>query len=190
MAGAAAMRGQEAARYTGVAIWLHWIVAALLIGNIFLGLFHDSFGRPATAWMMFFHKAIGLSVLGLSLVRLAWRLSHQPPIADPVLKRWERGLSSFIHRLFYVMLIGIPLTGWLLSSSSGRSTNYFGLFEVGPLPVPRGGDLSDLFEDLHEWLGKAMIALVVLHVAGALKHHLAGHRHLMGRMAPWLYRGG
>ncbi|HZG08336.1 MAG TPA: cytochrome b [Allosphingosinicella sp.] len=188
MAGAAAMRGQEAARYTGVAIWLHWTIAALLIGNIFLGLYHDSFGRPVTAWMMFVHKAVGLSVLGLTLVRFAYRLLHRPPACDPVLKRWEQGLASFIHWLFYAMLIAIPLTGWLLSSSNGRVTDYFGLFEVAPLPVPRSDDLNDLFEDLHEWLAKAVIGLVLLHVAGALKHHLQGHRQVMGRMAPWLYR--
>ena len=188
MASAAAMTGEEAARYTRVAVSLHWIIAALLIGNIALGLFHDSFGKAATPWMMFFHKAIGLSVLALSLARLAWRLTHRPPAFDPVLQRWERGLAHFIHWLFYFMLIAIPLTGWLLSSSSNRATNFFGLFEVPPLPVSRSDDAHDLWEDLHEVLGKAMIGLVLLHVAGALKHHFGGHRHLMGRMAPWLYR--
>jgi cytochrome b561 len=189
MASAAAMTGEETARYTRVAIFLHWLIAALLIGNLFLGLYHEDFGKAATPWMMFFHKAIGISVLALTLVRLAWRLTHRPPAFDPVLKRWERGLAGFIHWLFYFMLIAIPLTGWLLSSSSGRATNYFGLFEIPPLPVSRGEDAHDLFEGLHEWLGKAMIGLVLLHVAGALKHHFSGHRHLIGRMAPWAYRG-
>lgn len=187
MASAAAMTGQEAARYTRVAVALHWIVAALLIGNILLGLLHDSFGKAATPWMMFFHKATGLTVLALSLARLGWRLTHRPPAFDPVLKGWERALASFIHWLFYVMLIALPLTGWLLSSSSGRSTDFWGLFDIAPLPVPK--ESHDVLEDAHELLGKVMIGLVLLHVTGALKHHFEGHRHLMGRMAPWLYRG-
>ena len=189
MASAAAMAGEEAARYTRVAIFLHWLIAALLIGNIALGLTYDSFGKAATPWTMFFHKATGLSVLALTLARLAWRLTHRPPAFDAVLKAWERFLAGFIHWLFYLMLLAIPLTGWLLSSSSGRATSFFGLFEVPPLPVSRSDDTHDLLEDLHEWLGKGMIGLVLLHVAGALKHHFGGHRHLMGRIAPWLYRG-
>ena len=187
MASAAAMTGEEAARYTRVAIILHWLIAALLIGNIVLGLYHDSFGKAATPWMMFFHKAIGLSVLALSLARLAWRLTHRPPAFDPVLKGWERGLAHFLHWLFYFMLIAIPLTGWLLSSSGGRATSFWGLFDIAPLPVPKSS--RDFYEGAHELLGKLMIGLVLLHVAGALKHHLEGHRHLIGRMAPWAYRG-
>ena len=180
------MTGEEAVRYTRTAIALHWIIAALLIGNIVLGLYHDSFGKAWTPWIMFVHKATGMTVLALSLARLAWRLTHRPPAFDPVLKGWERGLAHFIHWLFYAMLIAIPLSGWLLSSSSGRATNFWGLFDIGPLPVGRSN--HDFFEDAHELLGKAMIGLVLLHVAGALKHHFGGHRHLMGRMAPWLYR--
>lgn len=189
MATAAAMRGEEAARYTRVAIWLHWLIAALLIGNLLVGLYHDSFGRPAAAWLMWFHKATGLVVLALTVARLAWRLGHRPPAFDPVLKRWERGLAHAIHWLFYAMLIAIPLSGWLVASTGGRPfTSFFGLFDVPPLPVARSEESHELFEEVHELLGKAMIGLVLLHVAGAVKHHLEGHRHLIGRMAPWLYR--
>jgi cytochrome b561 len=188
LSAAAAMTGEEAARYTRVAIALHWIVAALLIGNIALGLTYDSFGKAWTPWTMFFHKSIGLSVLALSLARLAWRLGHRPPPYDAVLKGWERRLAGALHWLFYVMMIAIPLTGWLLSSSSNRPTDFFGLLTIPPLPISRSDDAHDLFEDLHEYLGKAMIGLILLHVAGALKHHFGGHRHLIGRMAPWAYR--
>ena len=188
MATAAAMTGQEAARYTRVAIWLHWIIAALVVGNLFLGFFHESFGKGATPWLMFFHKALGMSVLGLTVARLAWRLGHRPPAFDPALKRWEAGLASLIHALFYVALIAIPLTGWLLTSTSNRVTSFFGLFEIAPLPVSRSEDMHEFFEEVHELLGWAMLALLCLHVGGALKHHLQGHRHLIGRMAPLFYR--
>jgi len=83
-------------------------------------------------------------------------------------------------------MIGLPLTGWMLSSSSARATNFFGLFEIAPLPVAKSA--HDLLEETHELLGKLMIGLILLHVAGALKHHFQGHRHIIGRMGPWLYR--
>jgi cytochrome b561 len=180
----------EGMRYSNVAISLHWAIATLLVVNLLLGLFHESFGRPATAWMMFFHKAIGITVLGLTLLRLAWRLGRRPPGFDPVLKPWERVLATLTHWGFYLLLLAIPLTGWMLSSSSNRATNWFGLFEIAPLPVSRSDAAHDLFEEFHELLGYAIIGLILLHVAGALKHHLQGHRHLIGRMAPWVYRRG
>jgi cytochrome b561 len=189
MATSAAMIGQEAARYTRVAIWLHWIIAALIVANLFLGFFHEDFGKAATPWLMFYHKAFGLTVLGLTLARLAWRFSHRPPAFDPVLRRWEAGLARLIHLLFYLALIAIPLSGWLLASNAGRATSFYGLFDIAPLPVSRSRDLHELLEEAHELLSYAMLGLLALHVGGALKHHLDGHRHLIGRMAPWLYRG-
>ena len=189
MASAADPSGRSDLRYSRGAMWFHWLIAALIAANLFLGFYHESFGKPATAWLMFFHKAIGITVLGLSLGRLLWRLGHRPPPFDDLLRPWEAVLARTIHWLFYIMMIAIPLTGWMLSSSSGRATNFFGMFEIAPLPVSRSDDAHDLFEDLHEWLGKLMLGLIALHLAGALKHHLEGHRHLIGRMAPWLYRG-
>ena len=175
-------------RYSTVAVWLHWIIALLLVTNLFLGFFHGDFGGLTERWMMFFHKAIGITVLALTLVRLVWRRTHRPPPADAALKRWEARLAAAVHWGFYLLLIAIPLTGWILSSTSNRATDYFGLFEIAPLPVSRSDEAHELFEEVHELLGKLAIGLIVLHVAGALKHHLEGHRHMLGRMAPWLYR--
>jgi cytochrome b561 len=98
------------------------------------------------------------------------------------------GLASAVHWLFYAALIAIPLTGWMLSSSSNRATSFFGLFDIAPLPVSRSEDAHELFEELHEIFAKLTIGLIILHVLGAAKHHFQGHRHLIGRMAPWLYR--
>lgn len=103
------------------------------------------------------------------------------------MKRWEAGLAALIHWLFYVALIAIPLSGWLLSSSGHRVTSFFGLFDIAPLPIARSDVIRDIFEKAHELLAWSMILLLALHVAGALKHHLDGHRHLIGRMAPFPY---
>ncbi len=186
MASAAERLGRDSLRYSSVAIAFHWLIAALIILNLALGFLHEDFGREARSWMMFIHKATGITILALSLARLAWRLIHRPPAADPVLKPWERRLAGLVHALFYVLLVAIPLSGWLLTSSSNRPTDYFGLFEIAPLPVPQTDDVHDMLEETHELLALLMIGLILLHVAGALKHHAQGHRHLTARMAPWL----
>jgi cytochrome b561 len=188
LASAADPSGQSAMRYSRVAMWFHWVIAALVILNLFLGLYHEDFGREARTWMMFFHKSIGVTVLGLSLARLLWRFAHRPPPFDSVLRAWEALLARITHWLFYILMLALPITGWMLSSTSDRPIDYFGLFEIGTLPVSRSDETHDSMEEVHELLGKLMIGLILLHVAGALKHHLQGHRHLIGRMGPWLYR--
>jgi cytochrome b561 len=188
MATAAAIGGLEPARYSRVAILLHWIIAALILVNLYLGLFHEDMSKPVRATMMFWHKSIGLTVLALTLARLSWRLGHRPPPYDAALKRWEVAVARATHWTFYFLLIAVPLTGWLLISTGGKPVSWFGLFMVPALPVSRADGPHDLFDTLHTIFGWAMLVLVVLHVAGALKHQLQGHRQVFGRMAPWAYR--
>jgi cytochrome b561 len=189
MATAAALGSLDTARYSRVAIGLHWIIAALILVNLYLGLFHESASKAAGSRMLFYHKGIGLTVLALTLLRLLWRLSHRPPPYDAAMKKWEVGLARATHWGFYFLLLAVPLTGWLMVSTGTTPTSFFGLFNVPRLPVARGGDEPhDTLSTLHTLFAWAMMALVVLHVAGALKHQLQGHRHIFGRMAPWAYR--
>lgn len=176
------MTGQEAARYTRVAVLLHWLIAALIVANLLVGFFHEDFDKPLRAALMGFHKSTGIAILVLSLARLAWRLTHRPPAYDSVMRPWERGLARAVQVLFYVLLIAMPLTGWLLSSTGTRPVGlWYGLFDVPRLPA--ASSTHDLWEESHELLGYTMLALLILHVAGALKHHFAGHRHLLRRMS-------
>jgi cytochrome b561 len=168
--GSAAIGSLDPARYSRVAILLHWVIAALILVNLYLGLFHEDMSKPVRASMMFYHKAIGLTVLALTLLRLAWRLGHRPPPYDAAMKRWELGLARVTH--------------W----TSGKPTSWFGLSNVPALPIARGDDAHDLWDSVHVFLGWAMLVLVVLHILGALKHQLQGHRQIFGRMAPWAYR--
>jgi cytochrome b561 len=189
MATAAAIGDLGAARYSRVAILLHWLIAASILTNLYLGIAHDDVSKRTAASMIFYHKAIGFTVLALTMLRLAWRLTHRPPPYDAALKRWEVGLARVTHWTFYLFLFALPLTGWLLVSTGGRATSIFGLFNVPALPVSHGDAAHDLYDTAHVFLGWAMLALVCLHIAGALKHQLEGHRQVFGRMAPWAYRG-
>lgn len=188
MATAAAIGSLDTARYSRVAITLHWIIAVLILVNLYLGIFHEGASKPVGASMIFYHKAIGLTVLALTVLRLAWRLGHRPPPYDAAMKRWEVGLARVTHWTFYVMLFILPLSGWLLISTGGKPVSWFGLFNVPALPIARDADSHDLWDTVHVFLGWAMLALVVLHILGALKHQLQGHRQIFGRMAPWAYR--
>jgi cytochrome b561 len=186
MASAPAMTGMEADRYTNVAVALHWIIAALIVANLFLGFFHEDFGKGATPLLMTLHKSVGFTVLALSLARLGWRLTHRPPRADAVLKRWEATLAALTQWLFYGLMIALPVTGWILSSGNGRATNWFWLFKIPALGVSKA--TGHQFAEYHEYLGWTMLALLLLHIAGALTHQLQGHRQVLGRMVPRMLR--
>ncbi len=184
----AAIGSLDPTRYSRVAILLHWTIAVLILVNLYLGIFHEDMSKPVRASMIFYHKAIGLTVLALTLLRLAWRLGHRPPPYDAAMKRWEVVVARITHWLFYAMLFALPLSGWLLVSSDGHSTSWFGLFNVPALPIPHNDDVHDLWDTVHVFLGWTMLVLVCLHILGALKHHLQGHRQIFGRMVPWAYR--
>jgi cytochrome b561 len=176
------------ARYSRGAMWFHWIIALLIIVNLFIGYFHEDFGRAAGGSLMFWHKSSGILILFLSLGRLGWRLSHRPPTFDPAMPKWEVMSAKAGHWSFYALMIALPLSGWLMSSTGTRPIPFFGLFTVPALPVGHGHDAHELWEQSHTIIGYAMLALLAMHIAGALKHVFEGHGHYVGRMAPWLVR--
>lgn len=169
-------------RYTRVAIWLHWTIAALILANLAIGLLSE----PLKAFaLMPAHKAIGISVLALSIARLLWRLGHPAPALPASIPAWQRAVSALTHFALYAMMILIPLTGWWFVSAAAqrRPLDWFGLFPIPYLPVHQAGGAM---HEAHALLGWAMLALVVLHVAAALKHHLVDRDTVLTRMAPAL----
>jgi cytochrome b561 len=186
MASAPAMRGMETDRYTRTAVALHWIIAGLIVANLALGFFHDDFDKPIRANVMTLHKSFGFTILALSLARLGWRLTHRPPRADAVLKRWEATLAGLTQWVFYGLMIALPITGWVLSSGGGRATNFYWLLRIPALAVTKA--TGKQAGEFHEYLGWTMLVLLLLHIAGALSHQLQGHRQVLGRMAPWMLR--
>ena len=171
-------------RYTSVAILFHWVIAVLVITNIGLAELTEDLTREARGPYMDTHKAIGITILFLSLGRLGWRLTHRPPPLPDFMPAWEKFLARANHVLFYVLMIGLPLGGWLWMSTYPAPFSYFGLFDVPMLPVAGQEALGDLAHEGHEVGGTVMIALIALHILGATKHHLVDKFPLLRRMLP------
>jgi cytochrome b561 len=177
----------EFERYTGGAIFLHWVIGTLIIVNLAIGLGHDLLPASSRGVVMGAHKALGIAVLFLSIARLAWRLAHRPPALPPAMRKWEIGISHLLHWTFYVLMVFIPLSGWWMSSAgeTRRPLNFFGLFDIPYLPVARGAEgLGGFFHEAHEITGLLLIPLLLLHVAAALKHHYIGGEAVLARMVP------
>ena len=174
------------ARYSGVAIALHWLIAVLIAINFVAAWIADSFPKPQHMQIMANHKAFGITILLLSLVRLAWRLGHRPP-ADLPMRRWESVLAHSVHRLLYALMIGIPLVGWIMVSlfSGGKPVSLFGLFGFPGLPLAANHALGETFGEVHGTLAIGMLVLIGLHVAGALKHQILEKKPQLQRMLPW-----
>ena len=181
-------------RYTGPAIVLHWLIALGVIANVALAWIWphlaDAQVRPAIDT----HKSIGITILGLAIMRLLWRLTHRPPALPDSYKRWEVGASHAVHWLLYLLIFAMPMTGWIMDSAYKDAATHpmfwFGLFEwprIGAIlhmaPEPRK-QVHDGFGAAHSLLAWGVYALVALHLAGALKHQWWDKHRELQRMMP------
>ncbi|MEQ1810924.1 MAG: YceI family protein [Terricaulis sp.] len=196
----------QAQRYTAVAIVLHWAIAVAILFMIPMGLWmHESAEHGDVSAQLFrayqLHKSIGLTVLALSLVRLAWRLMNPPPPLPEHMPGWERLIAKATHWAFYALMIGLPLTGWLYVSAGWSihdeaplpvATHWFGLFEVPSLfGLNQAGldvreDAAEAALRAHAYLGYGALGLAALHVLAALKHHLFDKDEVLAHMVPGL----
>ncbi|WP_085808660.1 cytochrome b [Sphingomonas sp. TZW2008] len=173
-------------RYSSVAIAFHWIIALLVVVNLAIGLLHDAI-PSLRAWMPG-HKAVGITVLALTAGRLAWRLAHRAPPLLAHTPAWEKGLAHATHWTLYALLLLMPLSGWAMVSGTEkrRPLDWFGTFDIPYLPVSTA--TGSAAHEAHELLGWLMLALVVLHIAAALRHHLILRDDVLARMAPAVRR--
>ena len=175
-------------RYSTVSLILHWLIAALVVTQIGLIWAHEATDGPISREFVNLHKSVGLSILILTVVRLGWRIAN-PAIPLPAgTPRWQKLAARATHVLFYVFLIAMPLVGWAASSAAGREIIWFGLFEWPALPIGGGRETAGQLMDLHELAAKLFIALVVLHILGALKHHFIDRDNVLHRMIPLIPR--
>lgn len=173
-------------RYSIVSLILHWLIAALVLTQVLLITAHEA--GDAQRIFINLHKSVGISILLLTVGRIAWRLAN-PAIPLPTRHpAWQRLLARITHVLFYVVLIVIPLTGWMASSATGRDISWFGLFNWPLLPIGGGRETAGLLMDVHGLVVKGLYVLIALHVLGALKHHFVDRDNVLHRMIPLIPR--
>lgn len=176
------------ARYSRGAIALHWIIAALIVLNFTLAWVAEELPDEQRYALIGNHKAIGIIVLLLTVLRIVWRLTHKPPPLVETLKAWEAALSKVTHVLIYGLMLAIPLAGWGYSSAygKGKPVSIFGLFDFPALPVASDKPTVGMFGELHEITTTIMLVLLALHLGAALKHHFIDKDGTVRRMVPWL----
>ncbi len=170
-------------RYSSGAVTLHWIMAVLVIGQILLVWAGDLAGDNARMFRDA-HKANGMMLLVLTLVRIGWRLSHRVPPLPEGTPGWQAFAARATQGLFYVLLLVMPLTGWIASSAAGRDIGFHGLFNWPLLPIGGGRETAGMVMDVHRAGAKLLYALLVLHVGGALHHHLIRRDDVLRSMLP------
>jgi len=171
-------------QYTGTAKVLHWLIALLIIGLFTLGQYMSDLSMsPRKLQLYSWHKWFGVTVFLLVLIRLGWRLTHQPPALPAQMPKLQRTASHIGHTALYVLMLAIPLSGWLMSSAKGYQTVWFGVL---PLPdlLSKDKQLGDLLAELHGALNGLMMLIVVVHALAALKHHFIDRDDVLKRMLP------
>jgi cytochrome b561 len=178
----------SSARFTGVAIGLHWLIAVAIVGSFSVGLYMvDLPLSPQKLKLYSWHKWAGVTIFLFVMLRLVWRLSHRPPEMPAGMPAWQRKAAAATHVLLYLLMLAVPLSGWLMSSAKGFQTVWFGVL---PLPdlLDKNKELGDLLQEVHELLNFGMAALVIAHLGAALKHHFIDRDDVLARMLPFLAR--
>jgi cytochrome b561 len=173
-------------RYSTVSLLFHWGIAAAVLAQILLITAHEA--NEGTRTFISAHKALGLTILVVTLARIAWRLMNPAIALPPGTAGWQRIAARATHVGFYLLLIGLPLGGWAASSAGGRDIDFFGLFNWPLLPLPQSRELAGQFIDAHEAGVKVLYVLLTLHVLGALKHHFIDRDNVLHRMIPLIPR--
>ncbi|MDP8916469.1 MAG: cytochrome b, partial [Pseudomonadota bacterium] len=171
-------------------ILLHWLLVVLLVSQVIIGVYFSDWAKgPEKGRFFFIHFSLGVTILLLSLFRLGWRLSHPAPPLPDHYATWERLLARATHVGFYLVMIGMPLTGWIMTSGNPRP-----LPDVwGLLPWPKAPGVGEgLGEAAHAAHVNVILpffwVLLFLHVAGALKHQFLDRDETLWRMLPLVGR--
>jgi cytochrome b561 len=185
------MPSTETTSYTTTAKILHWLIALAIIFMLALGWSFSFLPNGETKFTLFqLHKSIGITILVLSLLRLIWRLTHKAPPLPTTMPKWEQAAAHIGHFLLYVVMIGMPLSGWAMVSASPHNipTILFGVVPWPALPVlstiDNKQEVSHALNGVHGTVAYILAALVVGHAAAALKHHFISRDDILLRMAP------
>ncbi len=173
--------GNTQNKYGLIAMLLHWSMAILIIALFALGTYmvELDYYHPWYKLAPDLHRSFGVIVAGLMIFRLAWRLSNKRP--DELGAVWERRLARWLHRLFYALIAGIVVSGYLITTADGQPVVVFNLFDI-PAVLTSIENQEDIAGEIHEWLTMTLIILVSLHALAALKHHFINRDSTLRRM--------
>lgn len=171
--------------FGAVTKFLHWVIGPLVVILLCVGLYMTNVEDAGLKFKLYpLHKSTGIVVLFLAALRVLWHFYSRTPAFVPSLKSWEKTLARLGHFCLYAGMLGMPLSGWIFSSAAGRTVNVYGLFDL-PNLVEKNEALRDFFAEVHGFLGYFLIFVIVLHVVGALKHHIIDKDTTLRRMLPW-----
>ena len=195
---------QASTRYTKTAIVLHWLIALVIFAMFALGWYMSELPKEAPKQMAFdlfdlgvytwqlaeeasprtfyfnLHKSIGVTLLALIAIRVLWRVTHRPPALLSSYKAWEKKLATGTHHLLYLLMVAMPLSGLIMAVNSKYGVKWFGMDFIGGLD---NSVVRDLFKEVHETVGALLLIVVILHIAGALKHKFIDKDDTMKRMS-------
>ncbi len=175
----------ERKRYTATAQTLHWVVAALMFTVIPLAWVMVNMARtaPSREWIYTLHKSVGITILLLVVVRLVWRAIHPAPPLPGKMARWERRMATASHWLLYIILVGMPVSGYVLSATGAVGVPYFDLLTLPRLP--RSQAANDAARWVHAAIGQWVVyTLIVLHIAATAWHAAIRRDGVLDRMLP------
>lgn len=196
--------GMSASRYTKTAVILHWLIAISILTMFALGWFmadlpkevpkqsvFDMFDLGIYTWntaeaisprSFYFnlHKSIGVTVIGLILLRILWRVTHKPPALLTSYKVWERKMAAGAHHLLYLLMVALPVSGLIMAIYSKYGVKWFGLPFIGGLD---NNPMREIYKEAHELIGIVLLVILALHVLGALKHKFVDKDDTMKRMS-------
>lgn len=177
---------QTRTSYTPTAKVIHGITALLVLLNIAWGLHMEHFpgykhGQPEWNDLLFFHASIGALVFWLTLVRFVWRAKHRPPQEPAAIPAWQKTISSLVHRAFYLVLVALPVSGYVHRMAGNHPVSFWGVFNW-PMLIDPSEPLRLLTDKIHVALAISLIALLVLHLGAVVKHTLIDRDGILKRM--------
>lgn len=174
-------------RYGVIAKTLHWLIAILILVQFYLVYWKQWVLPEKSAIANFYinglHKPIGVVVLLLAICAVTWKVNNRKPGYPPNMPTWEKQSAIFVQSVLYLTLFAMPISGLIMSTAAGYPPNFFGLYQF-PQFLQKNNIMAQFFFDVHEITGYLIVALLVLHIGAALKHHFIDKDNILTRMLP------
>ena len=172
--------------YGSATKFLHWIIALIVIAELCLGVYMTSLphGDPSAGQFYGLHKSIGVTILGLFVLRLLWRLYSPPPALLPTVQKMEAKAATLMQYFFYFALFVLPMSGWMLSTAAGHPVHFFHFFTL-PSLVGKNHVLGEILDGIHVTCAYVLMGGIALHAAGAFKHFFVDKDKTLQRMLPF-----